>query len=463
MYINHTVSTPGPSFTLRRSVQLLPPLIIVLAGSCSDDPKNLNDPASTAEIQVNLSTSGQDLDPDGYTVTVEGSNSQSIGINDQVTFSGLAPGDHQVELTGVASNCTVSGANPRTVSVTAGSTAATTFDVTCTAAGGQVITDIAFEWDTYKLLAPGSDNWPLTWCEDGHQYTSWGDGGGFGGTNQDGRVSLGFARLEGDYPNFTGINVWGGKNPENPAQFTGKSTSILCINGTLYAWRSDGSGTRALAWKQIIRSTDKGAHWEENAFPNSRLDGDCVGCPALPFFINYGQNYSANSDGYVYIYTIRVSDPNIWEVQKPGVMWLARAPVSGEAFGDTANWEWLTGDGPTWGAWSDRVPVLEDADGFMRSSAIYVPGLDRFVMVTNHTARNFGNIAFWDAPQPWGPWRLIWKKFGWPGGETNVVDPLFAFGSFSPKWLSADGRDCVFVWFRPDAWNSVACSFETAP
>ena len=33
-------------------------------------------------------------------------------------------------------------------------------------------------------LAPGSDIWPLTWAADGHQYTTFGDGGGFGGTDQ---------------------------------------------------------------------------------------------------------------------------------------------------------------------------------------------------------------------------------------------------------------------------------------
>ncbi len=49
--------------------------------------------------QVNTATTGEDLDPDGYTVTADGSDSQSIGTNDQVTFSDLAAGDHQVELT----------------------------------------------------------------------------------------------------------------------------------------------------------------------------------------------------------------------------------------------------------------------------------------------------------------------------------------------------------------------------
>ncbi|UCF19740.1 MAG: hypothetical protein JSU87_17805 [Gemmatimonadota bacterium] len=326
----------------------------------------------------------------------------------------------------------------------------------------QEITGMTFDWGTYQKLAPGSDNWPLAWCEDDKQYTSWGDGGGFDGTNNDGRVSLGFARLEGDYPDFVGHNVWGGKAAENPADFAGKSTSMLCLNGVLYAWRSTGGREAALEWKQIIRSRDKGAVWEEDVFPQSRLEGGEPGRPGLPYFIDYGKNYSANRDGYVYIYTIRIEDPEVWDVQKPGVVWLARAPTANEAFANVANWEWVVGldsnHNPTWGAMDGRVPVLEDPDGVMRNSALYNPGLDRFIMVTNHTERNEGNLAIWEAPEPWGPWSLVMKDFGWPAG--GEVDQTFAFGNFSAKWMSADGRRCVFVWFRPDAWNSVACEFQ---
>src|SRR5207247_10956688 len=57
-----------------------------------------------------------------------------------VTCPGPA-GDHSIALWGVASNGTVSGANPRTVPVPAGGTATTTFAVTCSAqsATGEVI------------------------------------------------------------------------------------------------------------------------------------------------------------------------------------------------------------------------------------------------------------------------------------------------------------------------------------
>src|SRR2546426_7578701 len=43
------------------------------------------------------------------------------------TFPDVAAGDHSVGLSGIASNCSVSGANPQTVTVSSNSTASTTF------------------------------------------------------------------------------------------------------------------------------------------------------------------------------------------------------------------------------------------------------------------------------------------------------------------------------------------------
>jgi len=330
------------------------------------------------------------------------------------------------------------------------------------------IDTILFDWSTYRgELAPGSDNWPLTWCEDDHQYTSWGDGGGFGGTNLDGRVSLGFGRVTGPYDTLQTLNLWGGADPVIDAEFPGKVTSMVCLEGDLYAWHSRGSAEDAFDFQQLILSEDKGITWQDDAFPASRVDG-CNGCPGLPYTLNYGKNYAANQDGYVYTYWLKLQDTTLWNVQVPGVLWLARAPVANRAFTDTSNWQWLTGlDGnqnAIWGALANRAPVLEDVDGLMRGSAIYLPGLARFLMVTNHTARNQGHIAIWEAPKPWGPWTLVLKEDGWPEEDPNApIGADFSFGSFSPKWMSPDGRDGVFVWFGPDRWNSVEVEIVPVP
>jgi PKD domain-containing protein len=87
---------------------------------------------------VSTSTTGSDLDPDGYTVAVDGGQGQPIGINGSVPFNGLAAGAHNVQLSGLAANCTVSGANPQTVNVPSGGTATAPFSVNCAPITGNI-------------------------------------------------------------------------------------------------------------------------------------------------------------------------------------------------------------------------------------------------------------------------------------------------------------------------------------
>ena len=92
----------------------------------------------SGSISVTVSTTGVQIDPDGYTVRVEtgprSGQGQSIGVNASVTFTDLSVGDHDVELTWVRGNCSVLGANPQAVTVTLRGNTPVTFTVTCTAA-----------------------------------------------------------------------------------------------------------------------------------------------------------------------------------------------------------------------------------------------------------------------------------------------------------------------------------------
>jgi hypothetical protein len=90
-------------------------------------------PPTTGDLTVTTVTTGSDFDPDAYTVAVDGGSGRAIAINQSVTFFGLPAGNRSVELGDVADNCSVSGANPRTVNVPAGNTASTTFNVNCVA------------------------------------------------------------------------------------------------------------------------------------------------------------------------------------------------------------------------------------------------------------------------------------------------------------------------------------------
>ncbi|OLB08380.1 MAG: hypothetical protein AUH06_02900 [Gemmatimonadetes bacterium 13_2_20CM_69_27] len=98
--------------------------------------------ATTAVIEVAAVTSGIDLDPDGYTVQVDGGASRALAVSGTIRFEGLGAGSHTVTMTGAAANCPIAPDNPRTVNVTTGAvtrdTARTKFQVTCGAATGSI-------------------------------------------------------------------------------------------------------------------------------------------------------------------------------------------------------------------------------------------------------------------------------------------------------------------------------------
>ena len=96
---------------------------------------------TTGNLTATTSTTGSNLDPDGYTVTVDGTTSQPIATNGNVTFNNLAAGNHTVVLSGVATNCTVGGGTSQTVTVPPGGTATATFAATCTAPNQPPIVD----------------------------------------------------------------------------------------------------------------------------------------------------------------------------------------------------------------------------------------------------------------------------------------------------------------------------------
>lgn len=116
-----------------------PRTISVNADTTTSVSIGVNCTATAGGLEVSTSTSGVAPSADGYTITVDGSDSQSVGPNDQVTFAGLSAGDHQVELEGLSSRCAVDGQNPRTVTVESGRTINTSFSILCEA----LLTDLS--------------------------------------------------------------------------------------------------------------------------------------------------------------------------------------------------------------------------------------------------------------------------------------------------------------------------------
>ncbi|HMG18254.1 MAG TPA: hypothetical protein VK573_05980 [Gemmatimonadales bacterium] len=103
-------------------------LAAIVICACSD--QGPSEPPGAARVVV--STSGLDLDVDGYTVTIDTRSPRTISINATLQFDSLPPGSHSVRLGGLASNCAVTGANPVSVDVIAGTAAEVSFAVACT-------------------------------------------------------------------------------------------------------------------------------------------------------------------------------------------------------------------------------------------------------------------------------------------------------------------------------------------
>lgn len=86
---------------------------------------------TTGTLEAIVTTAGSDVDNNGYTLTVDGTDSRAAEIEDTLYFENLEEGNHSAELSDVANNCTVTGENPRTVTIVAAETASTTFSISC--------------------------------------------------------------------------------------------------------------------------------------------------------------------------------------------------------------------------------------------------------------------------------------------------------------------------------------------
>lgn len=335
------------------------------------------------------------------------------------------------------------------------------------------ITGLRFDMSTVRQEAPGSDNWAITWCDDGHQYTTWGDGGGFGGTGSDGRVSFGVARVEGSKTSYQGFNVNGGKNAEAGHTLPdGKSLGILCVDlsahggkkGTLYLFRNGtGSGGGAFAQTELYKSTDHGRTF---SLTSARWTfGTSGGGFYSPSFLQFGKDYAGARDGYVYIY-LNENQGDGWEVQTPGRISLAR--VRKESLDDKSAYQFFAGlsnGNPTWSNdINARKPVFEDAiNGTMRTSVSYNAPLKRYLLTTQQVSRwadQDGHIGIYEAPQPWGPWSTVLFGNAWSAGpQTSGAKTVF--WNFSNKWLSSDGKRFTMVYTGPgaDNWGTVQGDF----
>jgi hypothetical protein len=109
----------------------LPAALLALAAGCGDTMISVS---SDGRIEVAVSTTGADVDVDGFSVSVDGGVEQFVAPGARVTLADLAPGSHSVRLSGLAENCRVVGTNPRAVVVGSDGNATVDFEVSCSRA-----------------------------------------------------------------------------------------------------------------------------------------------------------------------------------------------------------------------------------------------------------------------------------------------------------------------------------------
>jgi hypothetical protein len=346
------------------------------------------------------------------------------------------------------------------------------------------IAGVTPNWSLGIYQANGSDLWSQTLGSDGNQYGYWGDGQGFGGTETGStdKVAWGIGAITSSTGGtLTGaVNVYGGLNAEHPGVISGKATSILeigpsdnmnfyALGGTKLPSDNDQNyGGSGINDQDIVYSTGNSWSWVDNDTNwEFCVNGQTASifCPMA--FLQNGAGYSGNTDGYVYLYG--GTEGSFFGNGTPGtaLTYLWRVPTSQssilsatdyEAFGGfNANGTpiWLTGSISSLS--SSMVPVFSDvqqssAAPMVISEVSYNPGIGRYIASAEG---NVNSVAFYDAPNPWGPWTLIGYYNANPstnaGGWGNLGEGISttnwggtqgaALGiNFVDKWMSSNGQ-----------------------
>ena len=361
-------------------------------------------------------------------------------------------------------------------------------------AARKVPTGIRFHKDTIFRTNGIGDNWCITWAADNSQVTSMCDGNLLQVLRRKIFYHNHLYRFIGEADGFSREDI-----PNYP-QFAGEQGSwfgygIVSVDGILYSAVSKTPGTE---WSgpfrgiKLLKSPDNGntwyrvdrygnereigplddarnevndremffleefglAHQEQVSYPFSYLD-----------FVQCGKDNSAARDDYLYIYS-----PEGAHSHK---LLLARVPKN--KIGIRAAWEYFLkfeGGEPVWTSDIQQRGYVHEfpeknPDGYYFGwyswlpSVVWNEGLGVYIMVTGGTYAGetmttsdkdyydswehtlTGSLGFWYSENPWGPWRNFFYTDYWTADDPRN---LTYQPKLSPKWISDDGREMVFIW-----------------
>lgn len=311
-----------------------------------------------------------------------------------------------------------------------------------------IITDI--EWSPAESIIrkatgkgkDGSDNWPMTWADDDNLYTAYGDGYGFDPIVPN-KLGLGFAKIIGNVENFSGENIRSDGENTGIGRSGKKASGLLMVDGILYMWarNADNNGNHCqLAWSKDYAKTWTWRDWkfEELGYLT---------------FINFGKDYTGVPEKHKnYVYMVSHDNPNAYESADHFI--LARVPKDKITKRDAYEFFVKIGsDGePVWtNDIQKRGSVFTNPGRCRRSSISYNAGLNRYLWwqqdrVGDADTRFSGGFGIYDAPEPWGPWTVVYHTNDWDVGPGES-------GCFPTKWMSGDGKTCYLVFSGNDNFS----------
>lgn len=326
------------------------------------------------------------------------------------------------------------------------------------------------------LTFSDGDLWPSAWASDGALYAAAGDGTGFA---RHGWSDILVNRIDGDPESgLTGQRLADGDAVApiwEPDRFNRKPTGMVCVtlegHDVLFLAVQDLRCTggedifNEARTATIVRSDDHGRTW---SWPSTPMFTGHVFTTVM--FLDLGQANAGSP--WIYAYGIdgnwRTSFSKI--VPDPTELFLGR--VLADRAQDIAAWQFLSGTdesgSPIWTTdVASKRPVLTDRRRFYptpafgmaahdftciaQGSVVWNPGLGRYL----YSTWSEYTFEFFEAPAPWGPWRLLhshdFGHFPWHGPRS----PLAKHGGYAPtipsKFISDDGREMWLQsnWFVP--------------
>lgn len=312
------------------------------------------------------------------------------------------------------------------------------------------------EWLSERIPYPESavtgDTFPMTWADDDAIYASAGDPM-WGGSHQDNGMDVEkFVGGPTSYrilrpnmlPDFLGF---GGDGP--------KPSGMISVNGTLYLAcqnlkgkrpSRDGSASQHGSDTHILVSRDHGSTWtprfteiREPMFLGHRFGG--------PAFVNFGKDNAGARDEYVYAVSTDQWD-NGTELR------LGRAPK--DRILERAAWQWVGSTGGTEPSWTadleQSMPVLRREHSIGLPEMVYLAAIKRYLLLTWRLHQPFSpsagsDLLIYEAPQPWGPFELVYQEEDWETRVVNAYCPRLPL-----KWLEPDG---ITGWLQfSGSWTS---------